>query len=182
MNSMVEENIEGNRVVKAIRARTVETEKLRQTQRRLHATQHGPGLQQPQIHAMARRSRLLTAADHAWIRRIPGHHRAHDPRQSRGVQLLPVDDRRAGTPIRMADQRLAAIQRILHQNPQTAHRSVTYYGKAGKYGKTGRQRRRESRQHSGRNRCNNQHNPHRRQHRLPACQLRLPRRTGHPRA
>lgn len=37
----------------------------------------------------------------------------------------------------MADQRLAAIQRILHQNPQTAHRSVTYYGKAGKYGKPG---------------------------------------------
>ena len=37
----------------SVRTRTVRNRKIRRTQRRLHATQHGSGLQQPQIHAVA---------------------------------------------------------------------------------------------------------------------------------
>ena len=130
MNSMVEENIEGNRVVKAFVREPYETEKF--DERNDDYMQRN--MLRPTTAANTCRgltARLLAAADHARPRRIPGDHRSHDARQSRGVQLLPVDDRRTGAPIRMADQRLAAFQRILHQNPQTAHLSVAYHGKAG---------------------------------------------------
>ena len=99
-----------------IRARTVRDRKVRRAQRRLHAAQHGPGLQLAQVHALAGRPRLLAAAHHARPRRLSGHQGLHDPRQSGEFQLLPVDDRRPGAPVRLAHQRLAAIQRQLHQD------------------------------------------------------------------
>ena len=88
MNSMVEENIEGNRVVKAFVRESYETEKF--------DGRNDDYMQRNMAQAYNSRKYMpwldgLAATYHTRFRRLSRHQRVHDSWQPCGVQLIPVD-------------------------------------------------------------------------------------------
>ena len=118
MNSMVEENIEGNRVVKAFVREDYETGKFDEHNDdymdRNMAMAMNTRKYLPRLDWLGFALQLITLGFGGFL--------VARGAMSLGGLVVFVDDRRPGAPVRLARQRLAALQRELCEHSQTPHR------------------------------------------------------------